>query len=419
MTVDRSERRAYRRSPGRQYSYENDPLRGQNRNGQSQGGRSRPSVPGERQGQGTYEDAFGRGASRSGSHELQLSPRPNPRRTRQLLRQNILAGKSKTALYGEHEAELHGQQSSMDENLYERQEATPVYANRYPRRNRPLAVGAAVPRRSLDVETGQEDAEWEELAIVDPDMSEDPLEQRLRYSELPTNRPADRAVRYSEPPREYEEDEYAQQDDGLAVRRSARRSNVSRRKLLKGIGIVAVGGAVAAVAAYELPTIPKAINTATTGIEHQLGDSFNKGFSAGAESVRREFVTALDSLEGVSLDAATSAAMLTRTAYDVFVSPVLKILATVADDFLLITLRALITGRHWLSNIGQDNGTLGALQQVLETWDQRAKQLPKQLQATADTELDGAQTYLRLLKRKLDAERAKLNGESTTPTTKP
>src|SRR5207247_9153548 len=99
------------------------------------------------------------------------------------------------------------------------------------------------------------------------------------------------------------------------------------------------------------------------------------------------------------LDAAISAAKLTRVAFDVFVSPLVAFLANIADDFLTVTLRALITGRHWLANIGQDNGTLCALQKVLESWGQDAKQMPKHLRACADAELDRAPSYHRALKR--------------------
>ncbi len=84
MSKDHLERRAYRKSPGRQYGYEYDPLSSQYQVGQSQGGAN-----------SSVEDA--RSAQR-------LAQRPDPRRTRQLLRQNILASKLKGS--GELEDEL-------------------------------------------------------------------------------------------------------------------------------------------------------------------------------------------------------------------------------------------------------------------------------------------------------------------------
>src|SRR2546428_5986298 len=90
MIEDRSERRMYRKSPGRQYGYEYDPLRSQSLNGYNQQGRSNAvqSEPWH------SRDETG---SRGGRHTSGvLAPRPNPPRTPQLLRQNIIASKSKS-----------------------------------------------------------------------------------------------------------------------------------------------------------------------------------------------------------------------------------------------------------------------------------------------------------------------------------
>ncbi len=275
----------------------------------------------------------------------------------------------------------------------------------------------------MNIEREPVEAEWEESGYLDPNIDEDRLQAPLRSPRVVTQQPvrhpierSGRARRYEE---EHEDDEYADEQERPPARRKAKKPNLTRRRLLMGLGTLAVGGTAAAVAIYELPKVPQVISEAGSNIEHQLEDAFNKGFSTGAEAVRKEFITALDNLEGVSLDAATSAAKLTRVAYDVFVSPLVKFLASVADDFLTVTLRALTTGRHWLSNIGQDNDTLAGLQKVLETWVQQAQQMPKQLQAIADADLDGAQAYLRALRRKIGAEQAKLNTQNTTPTGAP
>ena len=170
------------------------------------------------------------------------------------------------------------------------------------------------------------------------------------------------------------------------------------------------------MAAIELgPKLPQALQNASSNIEHQLQEEFNKGVAAGAEQVRKEFLTALDSVEGVSLDAAMEAAKLTRTAYDVFVSPLVTLAATVTGDFLSITLRAVQTARSWLGRIYQDNATLNALQTVLETWVKQVNSMPKQLQTITDTDLDGAQAYLRGLQHTLQQEQAKLNQQQQTP----
>jgi hypothetical protein len=44
--------------------------------------------------------------------------------------------------------------------------------------------------------------------------------------------------------------------------------------------------------------------------------------------------------------------------------------------------------------------------------------MPKKLQTITETDLDGAQAYLRALQRKIQEEQAKLNGQQITPTPK-
>src|SRR5207244_4831269 len=79
MSKDRFERKAYRRSPGRQYGYDYDPMRSPNQNG-----RGEASLTGDR-----WSSNGGAVNHSSGT----LAPRPDPRRTRQLLRQSIISSK--------------------------------------------------------------------------------------------------------------------------------------------------------------------------------------------------------------------------------------------------------------------------------------------------------------------------------------
>ena len=183
--------------------------------------------------------------------------------------------------------------------------------------------------------------------------------------------------------------------------------------MLLGLGAVAVGG----IAAYELaPKIPQALNDVGTNIEHQIQDAYNKGLAAGAAAVRKEFITGLDTLEGISLSGAINAAKLTRVAYDTFVAPLITLAATVTGDFLNVTLKALIQGRGWLARINQDNDTLAALQTVIESWVKQVNSVPKEWKTMADSDLDAAQAYLRALQRKIQDEQAKLNAPATTST---
>src|ERR1700694_3675652 len=95
MSKDFWERRTYRRSPGRQYGYEYDPLHTRS---------EQPSQSGQ-------PDSSGQGTGGEGTHKsgALMSQRPDLRRTRQLLRQNIIATKARIA-------EENGEQENPQEN---------------------------------------------------------------------------------------------------------------------------------------------------------------------------------------------------------------------------------------------------------------------------------------------------------------
>src|ERR1700738_3734375 len=125
MSKDHSERRTYRRSPGRQYGYEYDPLR--SRNEQSQSGKI--------DNDGLREPGTTRGetASKSGSLSVQ---RPDLRRTRQLLRQNILATKARLVEEGGEQEEFQEIVQPLEHTpAYDEEEDTTLYHKRYPTRS--------------------------------------------------------------------------------------------------------------------------------------------------------------------------------------------------------------------------------------------------------------------------------------------
>lgn len=381
MSKEPSERKAYRKSPGRQYGYDYDPLR-------------------------TQSDS----ASRSGTLSTQ---RPDPRRTRQLLRQHILAGKRPEA--GDEEIDAI---ESAEQEIPYNEDLTPTTP--YSRRRTSV-------RPYIAPEDGQEETEqdWEafddDLDSVDAGLSyEESFDNHLSRGSKLSNRPRGRSV--AARTRNIAEETYDEETDYIeeaestppaTPRRKRRKSKMSRRGLLLGAGAAVVG--TTAVAAYELgPKLPAAVNDVGTNIEHQLQDAFNKGVAQGAEQARREIVTALDNLEGFTLDGAISAARLTRVAYDVFVSPIVHFGSTLTGDFLNGMLGALKTARGWLAGAYQDNASLAAIQKVLESWVSQVTSMPKQLDAITQTDLDGAQGYLRALQTKLNEEKAKLNNPSST-----
>jgi len=430
MAKDRFERKAYRRSPGRQYGYEYDPLDSEKRKGSSQSGRVDTSLTGERW--PSRGETTGLNAGRTSG---QLAPRPDLRRTRQLLRQNILASKSRSTTLPEEETEQidediyprHFEQED-DANQYNEQDDSTLFSNRYRARQvgqpLPSFQPPPPPQQSLRHqpapqeynEVDGEEGEWNEFEFVDPDLGyEDPLDQRVGRSRVaPPQAPVatSRRLPAPRPAREedYDDEDYPDEEDERPARRRGKKKNVTRRNLLVGLGLAAAGG----LAAYELgPRIPQAINDVGTNLEHQIQDAYNKGLAAGAEAVRKDFVTSLNNLEGVSLQGAMAAALLTRRAYDVFVSPLVTLAATVTGDFLNVTLQAVTSARGFLVKFNQDNSTLAALQTVLQSWIKQVNTVPKEIQTITDADLDGAQAYLRALQRKLQDETTKLNAAAT------
>jgi hypothetical protein len=295
------------------------------------------------------------------------------------------------------------------------------------RRRTPTRSVAPTPRFPVthellpDDEEGREWASYEEL---DPEIDyNEQLERHTDYGAVEPEQslqPLVRRATQGMPPRSRQlrparEERYEEAEERRPARKRRRKGTLSRRGLLLGLGAAAVGGA--GLAAYELaPKIPGAVGDVSSNIEHQLQDAFNNGMAQGAENVRKEFVTALNNLEGFTLEGAINAARLTRVAYDVFVSPVIQFGSTITSDFLNGMLRAFKTARGWLAGAGQDNATLEAIQKVLESWSSQVTNMPKQLDAITDTDLDGAQAYLRALQRKLDQEKALLNNPQGTPT---
>jgi hypothetical protein len=411
MVKDGTEKRLYRKSPGRQYGYDYDPLHSQSLTENGQQGRSSTAFQSD-----SLNSREGSSSSAGRQTSGLLGPRPDPRRTRQLIRKNIIASKSKSALVddtGQLDPELrdHYVSSGEKQGMYEDQVDTSLYPYHS---NRSANLPPAPREYYTELDEGYEEGPFvdEGLDYLDPDLGydyfddeEDPLAHRLPYNESPRGR------RRSDP-LEYDEEE----QDEIVKPGKKKKKGMSRRKML----LVAAAAGGTAIAGYELlPKLPHALEQAGTNIEHQLQDAFNNGMTAGEEAVRKEFINALDTMEGVSLDAAIGAARLTRVAYDVFVSPLVTLAATVADDFLSITLAALTKARSWLQQINADNATLAALQSVLQSWVKQVNTMPKKLQTITETDLDGAQAYLAALKRKIQEEQAKLNGQSTPPTPGP
>ena len=185
MNDDRSEKKMYRRSPGRQYGYDYDPLRsrsttGTTGNGSAPSGRlSGTSAP-------RSEPLTGKDTGNMSGRMTtgQLAPRPDPRRTRQLLRQQIIATKSRTGTSedtGPIDPDLTIGEESDEEvqiSYTPPRETTRTFGRRpaYPMQ----------PRRPAHIEEEEDDPPLQfddELDLLDPDVlyedEDDPLDYRV------------------------------------------------------------------------------------------------------------------------------------------------------------------------------------------------------------------------------------------------
>src|SRR5262249_11213912 len=146
------------------------------------------------------------------------------------------------------------------------------------------------------------------------------------------------------------------------------------------------GGAAIGLIASQAPKSP--LSNALGDVGKQVNDAFNRGVSQGANDAKRALLTSLDTVDNFTLQGAVDAAILTRSAYDVFVSPIVKDGSAIAADFLDVMLNSFKAARGILAGVNQDNATLAAIQTVLQSWVDNVQNLPKQLNAIVDTDLD-------------------------------
>ncbi len=178
MSKESSERKLYRKSPGRQYGYDYDPLR--NRNGEQ--------APQEEQPRRV---------------STQLVQRPDLRRTRELTRKNILASRraANEPIEGEYDEEVY--ESPTRRPAIEELEDPTFYSSR--RQARSIAAPNLPSTRELieadeddDYSEYAEDEVYPEYAYqdVDPDQGYDEEElEPLRYASVPAPRAVQPAPR--------------------------------------------------------------------------------------------------------------------------------------------------------------------------------------------------------------------------------
>src|SRR5205807_1221039 len=106
--------------------------------------------------------------------------RPDLRRTRQLLRQSILAGKAHPATSDEE----HVEQQEHEQTFQRPPQNDQEMSKRHPTRDRLPQQHIPSTQELMAAREKEDEDQWRELEDIDPDIGyEDPLDVRLSYTE--------------------------------------------------------------------------------------------------------------------------------------------------------------------------------------------------------------------------------------------
>lgn len=181
----------------------------------------------------------------------------------------------------------------------------------------------------------------------------------------------------------------------------------ARRALLAAGGVVLCGGAAAAT--------PYVVNQVTKATEAEI----QAAFQAGVNQARQDLINELENLEGISLTAAIDAAELTKLAVMYIVGPVSVFVVAIgagALDVAISALQLVINGLNFIPNSSGVSKPLKSLQTMLTTWRDNLLKIPADLTKYVTWDINSAESYLKLLQTKLEAEQQA--SQTPTPTTK-
>lgn len=153
--------------------------------------------------------------------------------------------------------------------------------------------------------------------------------------------------------------------------------------------------------------VPFVAQTVTQTAETEAQKAFQAGLNAGKQAVLND----LAQLEGITIDGAIGVAEVTRLGVKYIVLPVARVVSFLGSNGLAGIAIGLTNAQENLARFNLSIGVLNSLQSIVSAWQQNLSQLPITLDAYAHTDIDGAETYLRALKKRIEAE--------TTPTATP
>lgn len=156
----------------------------------------------------------------------------------------------------------------------------------------------------------------------------------------------------------------------------------SRRGMILGLGALGVVGAGALAAPLAIPAIERQL---------QLAED-------------RFLAQQLANLEGISIDAAIAAAEITRSAVELIVIPLARVLATMDADALGGMIATLNTAHTLIADVHGSTSEIDALRQTLTIWQTNSRQLPISLEAYSNADINSGEAYLKALKQKTGSQ---------------
>lgn len=180
---------------------------------------------------------------------------------------------------------------------------------------------------------------------------------------------------------------------------------VSRRALLvtAGLGVCAAGVVATPIA------IKYAEEQAQQAAAHALQDGIDQGKAA--------ILAELEQLGDISIEAAITAADITKLGVKYILVPLASIISGVASVALQGFIDVIEKAQGFASFFGAQIEQLNQLHTLLTTWKNNLNSLPIALNQYATADIDSAETYLKSLKAMIDSN--KTGQTSPTPTTTP
>lgn len=168
------------------------------------------------------------------------------------------------------------------------------------------------------------------------------------------------------------------------------RKKMGRRALIAAGGLAVVG-----VGAAEAPKI-------LDGVGQLTGQELTNAINFGRQQLAKE----LQDLEGVGVGVAAEVADITGGAVDVFVIPVLDILAGIGDVTLEVAKKAVELGQGAAGLLNIHVEALKQLDTIFTSWQTSVAKFPQLVKSVSDTDTKKAHTYLLALQQKLEHESA-------------